>query len=60
MQDLFQAIFAYLYRDTTLLDAKVEPVISDTDWLSGVTVINGVIEGGMNDGEPLFTEMNQP
>lgn len=60
MQDLFQAIFAYLYSDTTMLDAKVEPVISDTDWLSGVTVINGVIEGGMDDGEPLFTETDQP
>lgn len=60
LQDLFQVIFAYLYRDTTILDAKVEPVITDTDWISGVTVINGVIEGGSDDGEPLFTGTNPP
>jgi hypothetical protein len=60
LQDLFQVIFAYLYKDTTLLEAKVEPVISDTDWISGATVINGVIEGGIDNGEPLFTGMNHP
>jgi hypothetical protein len=60
MQDLFQAIFAYLYQDTTLLEAKVEPVITDTDWISGVTVIHGVIEGGMDDGEALFIVVNSP
>lgn len=60
LQDLFQVIFAYLYKDTTLLEAKVEPVISDTDWISGATVLNGVIEGGINNGEPLFTGMNHP
>lgn len=60
LQDLFQAVFAYLYQDTTLLEAKVEPVITDTDWISGVTVIDGVIKGGSDDGEPLFIEINSP
>jgi len=60
LQDLFPVIFAYLYKDTTLLEAKVEPVILDTDWISGATVIDGVIDGGINDGEPLFTGMNHP
>ncbi|MBI5933402.1 MAG: hypothetical protein HY867_06805 [Chloroflexi bacterium] len=60
LQDLFIAVFAYLYQDTTLLEAKVEPVIIETDWVSGVTVTNGVIEGGINDGEALFIEGNSP
>ncbi len=59
LQDLFQVIFAYLYKDTTLLEAKVEPVILDTDWISGATVINGVIEGGIDNGESLFIGNNQ-
>ena len=52
IQDLFPVIFAYLYEDDTFLSLKVIP---DTLYnFSGVTVSNGIIQGGINDGEPLF------
>ena len=54
LQDLFPAVFAYLYQDPTLLEAKIEPVILTDETVSGVSVRNGMIEGGIDDGEPLF------
>ena len=55
LQDLFPAVFAYLYKDVTILESKVEPVIpTPTNAISGASVNNGVIYGGINDGEPLF------
>jgi hypothetical protein len=54
LQDLFPAVFAYLYQDATLLEAKIEPVILTDETVSGVSVRNGIIEGGIDDGEPLF------
>lgn len=52
LQDIFPAIFSYLYQDSRFLDFMVDPV-SITN-LSGVTINNGIIQGGKNDGEPLF------
>jgi hypothetical protein len=50
LQDLFPAVFAYLYNDVSFLESKIEPsTISPI-----VTVRNGIIYGGINDGEPLF------
>jgi hypothetical protein len=59
LQDIFPAIFAYIYADTSLLESKIEPVILDIEMISGVTVINGVIEGGIDHGESLFTGMDE-
>lgn len=56
LQDSFPAVFAYLYKDEKILEAKIEPVtiISESIRISGASVKNGVIYGGINDGEPLF------
>ena len=54
LQDLFPAVFAYLYKDTTILEAKIEPIIPIPNSISGASVNNGVILGGINDGELLF------
>lgn len=54
IQDIFPAIFAYLFRDATLLEAKVEPDILVPSVISGAQVKNGIIYGGINDGQPLF------
>ena len=57
LQDLFPAIFAYLYKDTTILDAKIEPIIlisNSIESISGASVNNGVIYGGIDNGELLF------
>ncbi len=54
LQDLFPAVFAYLYKDTTILESKIEPIIPVPNSISGASVNNGVISGGINDGEPLF------
>lgn len=56
LQDVFPAVFAYLYKDPTLLDAKIEPIIPP-DWyssISGAYVENGIIVGGVNDGQSLY------
>ena len=54
LQDLFPAIFSYLFKDQTFLGAKVEPVTVDLDRISGASVFNGLIRGGIDNGEPLF------
>ena len=37
-----------------LLEAKVEPTTIDPDRVSGASVENGIIYGGINNGESLF------
>ncbi|MBE0670981.1 MAG: hypothetical protein IH588_10365 [Anaerolineales bacterium] len=54
LQDLFPVIFAYMFQDLELLEAKVEPVTLDNSVISEAKVVDGVIEGGINSGEPLF------
>ena len=54
LQDIFPAVFAYLFQDTNILEAKVEPVTVQNNAISGAMVIDGIIVGGINDGEPLF------
>ena len=50
IQDLFPAIFAYLYQDENFLDARIE-----SSTLSSLAIVeNGIIYGGINEGEPLF------
>ena len=50
LQDLFPAIFAYLFNDERFLESKFE----SSTYRSIVTVRNGIIYGGINDSEPLF------
>jgi hypothetical protein len=55
LQDLFPAVFAYLYSDPEILESKIEPIIIESyESISGASVNNGIIDGGANDGEPLF------
>jgi hypothetical protein len=56
LQDLFPAVFAYLYKDPALLQARIQPVIPSGPYssISGASVDHGIIKGGINDGEPLF------
>lgn len=55
LQDLFPAIFAYIFADPGLLDSKVEPITTHPEAISGAMVVDGVIEGGIHTGEALFT-----
>jgi len=55
LQDLFPSVFAYMFADKALLQARMEPVTTDGAPASGARVVDGVIVGGIDDGEPLFT-----
>ena len=54
LQDLFPAIIAYIFEDTTLLESRVDPSLLDKISISNATVIDGIIEGGINNSEHLF------
>jgi hypothetical protein len=55
LQDIFPAVFAYLYKDLAILQSKVDSGIPvPINGISGATVDRGIINGGINDGEPLF------
>lgn len=54
LQDVFLAVFAYLYEDPQILDLKITPNLVNTEAISGASVSNGIIIGGIDDGEPLF------
>lgn len=54
LQDLFPAIFAYLYKDVGILEAKIDPAIPFPNKFSDASVNNSIIYGGINDGESLF------
>ena len=54
LQDLFPAIFAYLYQDMSFLELKINPEIIGTSRISGVSVKDGTIIGGINNGDQLY------
>ncbi len=58
LQDIFPSIFAYMFQNAELLNAKVDTItLDDYDRFfstSRVIVKDGVIKGGINDGESLF------
>ncbi|MBC8336110.1 MAG: hypothetical protein H8E29_12650 [Anaerolineales bacterium] len=55
LQDLFPAIFAYIFQDQKLLESKIAPVtIRNGYYISETKVVDGIIEGGIHSGEPLF------
>ena len=56
LQDIFPSIFAYLYDDRTYLDFRVDSTTLYTYAISGAYVKDGIIYGGLDDGEPLFLQ----
>lgn len=53
LQDLFPSVFAYLLKDEKIEGLQIKPnTVFNSN--SGATVNNGIIKGGINDGEPLF------
>ncbi|HBH13676.1 MAG TPA: hypothetical protein DDX29_11280 [Clostridiales bacterium] len=58
LQDLFPVVLSYIFNDEALLDTKIEPIILTTEKISGASVSNGIIQGGTEDGEPLFIDVN--
>lgn len=53
-QDLFPAIFAYIFKDASILNLKINHTNIDSSVISGVNVNNGIIVGGIDNGGPLF------
>ncbi|QYK50382.1 MAG: hypothetical protein KF701_08270 [Anaerolineales bacterium] len=59
LQDLYPAILAYMHQDASILQYRVPPVtMFYPEYISDAAVDNGIIQGGKNDGEPLF--LSQP
>jgi len=54
LQDVFPAVFAWMYDDAGLLRSKIAPDTVDSYAVSGAAVRNGIISGGVDDGQPLF------
>lgn len=54
LQDIFPSIFSYLYQDENILESRIDPLTLFPNTTSGATVDHGIIQGGMDDGEPLF------
>jgi len=55
LQDIFPAMFAYLFKDDGFLEAKVASTTQSYETI-GASVTNGIISGGINDGEALFVD----
>jgi hypothetical protein len=60
LQDIFPAVFAYLFDDVSLFDrlrmqrtTSTETTLEDSKTL-GVHIKDGMVVGGQHDGEPLF------
>ncbi len=55
LQDIFPAVFAYLYNDDALFESlRMERRIITSHRTLGVTAEDGIIIGGKDDGEKLF------
>jgi hypothetical protein len=56
LQDVFPAIFAYVFGDPGILDARLpdEILASQRERISGLSVENDIIIGGADDGTRLF------
>jgi hypothetical protein len=50
LQDIFPAVFAYIYNDERFMKSKIEP----TTFSPVIKVRNGIIHKGFNRDEPLF------
>ena len=58
LQDVFPAVFSWMYEDPAMWGLAMERVTRrpESGVVSGARVRDGVIEGGIDDGEPLFLE----
>jgi hypothetical protein len=55
IQDMFPAIFSYLYGDDTLFNkTRMERMTVENFRTLGVYVKDGIVHGGKDDGKPLF------
>jgi hypothetical protein len=55
LQDVFPAVFSWMYEDPTMWSLAMEKVTRPEGGVaSGARVRNGMIEGGIDDGKPLF------
>ena len=54
IQDLFPSILSYLFKNDKFLELKVPSETVMNYCISGASVKKGIIQGGINDGEPLF------
>lgn len=59
LQDLFPAIFSYIFKNPKLLKGKMKPTPTDGYEVAGATVLDGIIRDGIHKGEPLFISGNQ-
>jgi len=59
LQDVFPAVFSYLYDDDTLFDkTRMKRMTKENFRTLGVYVKDGIIYGGKNNGQPLFIMKN--
>lgn len=54
LQDVFPSVFAYIFQDEGILESRVFPNTDSDPVISGASVVNGIIHGGINNGEPLY------
>lgn len=55
IQDVLPAVIAYMYEDQSIFDdLRLEPSIAPSSSISGASVENGIIIGGVDDSKPLF------
>jgi len=55
LQDIFPAVFAYLFRDDEIFEAaRIEREDLHGSPLHGIRIENGIIKGGKDDGKLLF------
>ena len=56
LQDIFPAIFSYIFQDVQILESKIQPTSLEPFIISNAKVADGFIEGGIDNGEALFIE----
>lgn len=55
LQDIFPAIFSYLFNDDTLFNRiKMKRITQNRNEVLGVYIKDGIIYGGRDNGQPLF------
>jgi hypothetical protein len=59
LQDMFPAIFSYIFKNPKLLKGKMKHTPLDGYEVAGATVLDGIIRDGIHKGEPLFISGKQ-
>jgi hypothetical protein len=60
LQDVFPSILAFMFKDPGLLTSRLEPISYDRYTISGAYIVDGMIVGGIDDGERLFLDSAAP